>query len=221
MEKQTEITGSNDIQPGIVTGISFQKKRADRRSVFIDGKYSFSISEQTFQAFPLKVNQYLSTKQIAVIKNHEEFEKTKDLALQYISIRMRSEFELRQYLRRKECDAANISRVLLYCHARKFLNDKEYAEMLTRDMININKYGRNKMYATLRKRGISSEIVAEVLQAQVEEKDQLKIAENLALKKIKTIKDESKIREKLYRYLKQRGFSYDIISAVVNRLKNI
>jgi len=205
---------------GTVTKISFQKKKTDRRSVFIDGEYAFSISEQTFQLFPLHVTQQLSNKQIAVIINHEEYEKARELALRYLSIRMRSEFELTSYLRKKECDSQLITRVVHYCHERGYLNDTEYAEMLTRDMVNINRYGTQKIYSVLRKRGIASEIVTQALNGQVDQSEQLVLANKLAMKKLKTIADQSKAKEKIYRYLKQRGFNYSIIVEVVKRLFN-
>ncbi|MDO9549318.1 MAG: RecX family transcriptional regulator [Candidatus Marinimicrobia bacterium] len=205
---------------GTVTKISFQKKKTDRRSVFIDGEYAFSISEQTYQLFPLHVNQQLTDNQISVIKSHEEYEKARELALRYISIRMRSEYELTTYLRKKECNSQVIKRVVQYCHEREYLNDTQYAEMLTRDMVNINRYGSKKMFAVLRKRGILSETITQVLREQVDETEQINIAQELAIKKLKTINDQSKAREKLYRYLKQRGFKYSIIAEVVKRLLN-
>jgi len=203
---------------GSVTKISFQKQKTDRRSVFIDGKYAFSVSEQTFQLFPLHVDQLLTEKQISVIKNHEKFEKAREFALRYLAIRMRSEYELANYLRKKEFDSQVIMRVTHYCQERGYLDDTKYAEMLTRDMVNINRYGTKKMYTVLRKRGISSETIALVLHEQVDQTEQLEMAQELAQKKLKTIKNESKAKEKIFRYLNQRGFNYSIVGEVVNRL---
>ena len=218
----TNLNSSDNISvsAGTVTKISFQKKKTDRRSVFIDGQYAFSISEQTFQLFPLHVSQELSNKQLFVIKNHEEYEKARDLALRYLSTRMRSEFELTSYLRKKECDSRLITRVVHYCNERGYLNDTEYAEMLTRDMVNINRYGTQKIYSVLRKRGIASEIATQALNGQVDQSEQLVLANKLALKKLKTITDQSKAREKIFRYLKQRGFNYSIIMEVIKLLFN-
>lgn len=218
MKKKQDSTGKSTNTAGTITQISFQKKKTDRRSVFIDGKYAFSISEQTYNLFPLKVDQQLSDKQITIIKNHEEFEKAKDLALRYIAVRMRSEFELKTYLRKKEYELPVINRVVQYCFDRGYLDDGQYAAMLTRDMININRYGKRKMYAILRKRGISPDTISRVLLEQVDEREQINIAQELAEKKLKTIKDAAKAKEKLFRYLKQRGFNYSTIAEVINRL---
>jgi len=218
LEQQQNSVQERNSSAGTITKITFQKKRKSRRSVYIDGEYAFSISEQTFRIFPLHRDQYLSQNQIEVIKNHEEFEKTKDLALRYLAVRMRSVFELRRYLQKKECLQSNIARVIRYCSEHGYINDEEYAKMLIREMVKIHHYGRHKMYAALRKRGISAETCRRVLQSQVKNDDQIAIAEQLALKKMKTIREKDKRKEKIYRFLKQRGFSYNVISMVINGL---
>ncbi len=205
-------------KPKTITKIVFQKKRTDRRSVFLDDVYAFSVSEQTFQRFPLAVSQTLSDNQIFVIKTHEEFEAAKVMAVRYLAIRMRSEFELRTYLRKKEFSKRIIERTLLYCKERAYVNDEQYAEMLVRDMININHYGENKMRLMLRKRGISNAIIENVAADQIDQDIQLEIALKLAKKKIVAISDPLKVKERLYRFLKQRGFTYPIISQVFNKL---
>lgn len=213
-----EYSTKNDGSGGRVTKIAFQKKRVDRRSVFIDGDYAFSVSEATFRQFPLQQDQWLTAKQIEIIKNHEDFEKTREAALKYLSLRMRSEYELKSYLKRKEFSPQNIRRVLNYCREHQYLDDRKYAELLVRDMTTINRYGRYKMIAQLHKRGISSTIIKEVLAEHIDSSDQLQNALTLAEKKLASLKNAGSVREKLYRYLKQRGFDYAVITEVINRL---
>jgi regulatory protein len=202
----------------IITKISTQKKRTDRRSIFLEGEYSFSICEETFRLFSIETGQSLSEKQITIIKTHEEFEKAKELALRYLTRRMRSEYELTLYLRKKEITGITIKRSVSYCKERGYINDEEYASMLVRDMINLNRYGINKIRLQLRRRGLSSEIIKNVLENQIHDSDQLKDAFELAKRKMRTIKDQTKAREKIYRFLQQRGFSYSIINQVLKDL---
>lgn len=210
---------TNDDRPGgTVTKIAFQKKRIGRRSVFINGEYTFSVSEATFQQFHLQPGQVLSVRQIEIIKSHEEYERAKELALKYLALRMRSDFELKSYLKRKGFSAVVVQRVLFYCHDLRYLDDRKYAEMLVRDMSHINRYGRYKMVAQLRKRGISPEIIKRVLSEIIDESEQKRIALDLASKKLASLQNDEKSRAKLYRYLKQRGFGYAEISDAVNRL---
>ncbi|MBL7066793.1 MAG: RecX family transcriptional regulator [Candidatus Marinimicrobia bacterium] len=203
----------------IVTKISTQKKRTDRRSIFLDGEYSFSVCEETFRLFPIETGKSLSEKQITIIKTHEEFEKAKELALRYLIRRMRSEYELTLYLRKKEITEKAVKRSISYCKERKYINDEEYASMLVRDMINLNCYGINKIRLQLRRRGLSSEIIKNVLENQIHDSDQLKNAFELAKKKMRTIKDQAKAREKIYRFLQQRGFNYSVINQVLKDLQ--
>lgn len=202
----------------IVTKISTQKKRTDRRSIFLDGEYSFSVCEETFRLFPIETGKSLSEKQITIIKTHEEFEKAKELTLRYLTMRMRSEYELTLYLRKKEIPGITIKRSISYCKERRYINDEEYASILVRDMINLNRYGINKIRLQLRRRGLSSEIIKNVLENQIHDSDQLKNAFELAKKKMRTIKDQAKAREKIYRFLQQRGFSYSVINQALKDL---
>lgn len=203
----------------IVTNISIQKKRTDRRSIFLDGQYSFSVCEGTLRLFPIETGQPLSEKQITIITAHEEFEKAKELALRYLTRRMRSEYELTLYLRKKEVPEIALKRSISYCRERGYINDEEYASMLVRDMINLNRYGINKIRLQLHKRGVSTEIIKNVLANQIHDSDQLKNAFELAKKKMRTIKDKTKAKEKIYRFLQQRGFSYSVINQALKDLQ--
>ena len=201
-----------------VTKIEFQKRKTDRRSVFLDNEYAFSVSEQTFQQFPLIVSQILSEKQIAIIINHEAFEIAKSLALRYLTARMRSAYELRKYLRKKDCGDREILRAIEYCKDRQYIDDEQYAGMLVNDMTHLNRYGINKMRFVLKKRGISSGIIEKVLNDQIDPDVQFENAIALVKRKKATLGDDPKIKEKLYRFLKQRGFNYRIIYRVIDKL---
>ena len=202
----------------IVTDSVFQKKDPARRSIFLDGEYAFSMSPETFRLFPIEINQKLTVKQIEIILSHEEFEKAKTLVLQYLSVRMRSEHEILLYLKKKGLSEISIRRTIAYCKEFGYINDREYAATFTRDMLRLNRYGIQKIRFQLVKRGISKDIIDDILENQITEAEQYQIALGLAQKKADLIRDKNRPKEKLYSYLRQRGFKYSIIQRVLKEV---
>lgn len=208
-----DITGNTHSEGKLhqVTEVSFQKKRQQRRSVFIDGEYRFSMGPATFEVFPLQKGQELSEKQIKVIRRHEEYEYAKKMALDYLNRRMRSQWELKRYLERKNIQQSEIRRVIQFCRAQGFIDDHKFAEVYARELVQINRYGIRKIWAKLKSKRIPNAIIQEVLNKTVSRDDQLGLAKQFALKKRQQLGDIANPREKVYRYLVQRGFTANII----------
>jgi len=83
-----------------VTSIKPQLKRAGFFSVFLDGKYSFSLSENGLLKTGLKLGQSLTSEEFEVIKEEATFDKLYNKVLYYISFRPRSEWEIKVYLKK-------------------------------------------------------------------------------------------------------------------------
>jgi len=195
----------------VVTKIEFQVKRTDRRSIFLDGEYTFSISPETYNLFSISKGQILTDKQILVIQNHEQFEKAKDLALSYIALRMRSNKEVRTYLKRKNIPINVIERVIQYCDEKKYLDDYVFARAFTRDQLNLNKAGVFKIRSSLRSKGIAVEIINSVVEELINKDEQLDLAVKLGEKKLRSLTKDTNKRQKIYRFLLQKGFTIEVV----------
>jgi len=215
---QTEQNIASQFQQNqTVTDCRTNKKRKDRYSIFLDGEFAFSIGESTYHLFPIVKGETLTPKQIEIILRHEEFEKAKEMVLRLLSRRMRSESEVIVYLKRNQFDEATRKRVIAYCTEHGYLNDLEYARVFIRDKLNLNHYGFNKIRFLLAKRGISREIIESL--ADVQDRDEeFKIGLNLAQKRLMQIKDKTRVKEKLYRYLWQRGFDSPTIKRILSKI---
>ena len=55
-------------------------------------------------------------------------EKHKQLALRYLTVRMRSEYEMRQYLRRKQVSDEEANEIIDYLYSYHYLDDRQFAE---------------------------------------------------------------------------------------------
>jgi regulatory protein len=208
---------SESLQKQTITDCRVNKKRKDRYSVFLNGEFAFSIGEITYHLFPIIKGETLTPKQIEIILRHEEFEKAREQVLRLLSRRMRSEYELVVYLKRNKFDSATRRRVIAYCNEHGYLDDLEYARIFIRDKQNLNRYGFNKIRYLLAKRGISREIIESLADSQ-DRDEEFKIGLNLAQKRLTQIKDKIRIKEKLYRYLWQRGFDSSTIKKVLSKI---
>ncbi|MFA4838476.1 MAG: RecX family transcriptional regulator [Candidatus Neomarinimicrobiota bacterium] len=201
-----------------ITAITHQEKRKDRLSVFLDGKFAFGIAADTSATFPLATGQSVSGKQVRIILFHEAFEVAKDQAIRFLTIRMRSQREVELYLRRKQTEAAVTRRVVQYCLEHQYLDDRAFAGAFIRDQLHLNKSGILKIKSALRQKGVSGEIIDELLKSMEPEIDELAIAVKIGEKKLKTLKDENTRRQKLMRFLIQKGYRSETVIKAVSRL---
>src|SRR5262245_45569913 len=110
-----------------ITAIKQQVKRADRYSVFVDGKYAFSLSESGLLAERLASGQELTTIQLNQLKKTAGQDKAYGSALRYVSLRPRSEWEVQEYLRRKQVESADAQKIIAKLHAVRLLDDQAFA----------------------------------------------------------------------------------------------
>lgn len=83
-----------------ISNITKQKKK-ERFNIFLDGRFSFSVSNYSLLKYNLKVDKTLNNDEIDLITAKEEIGKFTDLAIKFLSIRPRSEKEVRKYLVKK------------------------------------------------------------------------------------------------------------------------
>lgn len=114
--------------------------------------------------------------------------------------------------------ADNPDAVINRCIEWKYLNDEEYACDYVKNRLQMRPRGVRLLKLELRKKGIESSIIQKA--AEGIEVDERQLAENLARKKISLLQrfPLKKRREKLFRFLSSRGFSYETIEAISPRL---
>lgn len=102
----------------------------------------------------------------------------------------------------------------------KFLSEERYAEAFVKDKTMIQGWGEAKIRYTLRKKGLEERCIEEALQSLDQETMLAKMSVVLE-NKYKTLKgsDDEKFA-KLYRFAVGRGFSYDKIKLIYDRIRS-
>jgi len=146
--------------------------------------------------------------------------KAKAQALQYLSYRDRSKWELSQYLGKKEHSPSVIKKTLDYLAELNYVNDHRFALQWGQYKINKNKLGKNRLYFELLGKGVNKETIEGILNTLYEENPEMELAAQCARKKWVTLKsfEEKKKKRLLVQYLQRKGFSSDIIYQSVRTL---
>lgn len=137
-------------------------------------------------------------------------EEAKGQAVKYLTARMRSEHEMREYLEKKGYSSEIVAEVLAFLYQYQYLNDYEYCRCWIVDRLQFHPCGRQKMAYELLRRGIDNEIVEQALNAHCSAEEERAQAQKLAHKKFPS----GAPRQKVGNYLYQKGFSADIIESI-------
>lgn len=199
-----------------ITDIKQQVKRADRYSIYIDGKYTFSLSESELLNTGLRINQEFTEEELDQLRSTAVIDKGYDRALNLISRRPRSEWELRDYLKRKEYDLEVTEQIISRLSDRGYVDDEDFARRWVENRRLLKATSRRRLQQELRQKRISDEIVEKVLAA--DGTDELEVLKGLIERK----RQQSKYQEdlKLMQFLARQGFGYDKIKQAIDELKD-
>jgi len=123
-------------------------------------------------------------------------------ALKYLSVRLRSEYEMRQYLQQKGYNEDIIEEVIRQLKTYSYIDDYAYAGAFVRDKVNFNPCGSKKIYMELKKRGVSNLCINQALAENLPAETEVELAKKVLAKYKETD------REKNLRYLLGKGFTY-------------
>ena len=196
----------------IITKITTQIKRTDRYNIFIDEKYACSVDEGVLLKFKLQKGKEIDALVLSQIQYHDEIQKAYSTALGHLSYRMRSEAEVRLFLRKKEIEEPLINEVIHKLYRFNYLNDLDFAKAYVRTHVSGGNKGPITLQLELKEKGIQDKLIQEALlgypfDVQVEH------AKHLAEKSIKKEKNisERALKQKLEQMLSRKGFSRDCI----------
>lgn len=197
-----------------VTDIKQQVKRADRYSIYVDDKYAFSLSESELLATGLRTGQEFSETELTELKDKAILDKAYDRALNLIMRRPRSEWELRDYLKRKYYDDPVIQEILNKLSVRGFINDKDFAKRWVENRRLLKSTSKRRLHQELRQKRVADEVIQEVLDA--DETDEREVLRELVTKKRQQSKYQDNL--KLMQYLSRQGYSYNDIKSVIDEI---
>jgi regulatory protein len=189
-----------------ITAIRQQIRNAERVSVYLDGKYSFSLSLSQLVNEKLVIGAELDDDRIAELKEASQNEKLRMKAMNWVLLRPRSVRELELYLKRKESDRKSDGQWIIDDFvSRGWVDDEQFARWWI-ERSSRQKKSLSFLRAELTGKGVSRDIIGSVL---AEKNDEAALF-NLILKL--RMKSKYKDEAKLARYLVTKGFRYSSVS---------
>jgi len=204
-----------------ITAIKVNKKRPDRRSIFVDGQFAFSVSEGIFFLNDIQEGAEISNKQIKELTTADEFDKAKHAAVNLLSYRQRSIKEITNRLVHKGWDKGLAGRVTEELVEKGYLNDEEFAAVFARDRVKNKCLGPIALKSELIKTGIAQKIIEHTLDVTYSKYPADKLILNLMKKRgIDPNKAlNKKEKQSFVNLLKRKGFTWDQMEPVVRNLK--
>jgi len=187
-----------------ITAIKQQVKNPERVSVFVDGKYEFSLSLDELVKYKLKNNAELGEADVKKYKKISADGKLRMRTLEWLLNRPHSERELRDYLYRKKVEPEQIQSLVDEFTDRKYMDNAKFAEWFAELQARRGKSDR-AIRSELFKKGISRELADEVLGAAAGDESQRLKAMIDKKRRLSRYKNDS---DKLARYLTSQGFSW-------------
>ncbi|UCB46332.1 MAG: regulatory protein RecX [Spirochaetota bacterium] len=200
-----------------ITDIKNQKKRKNRFSIFIDGKYRFSLDYDTLTRSDIHIGDDIDEKKIIKLKLKDEFSKARDYGYSLISYRDRSEWELRRRLLEKGFQREVAIEVVDWFKNEGIVNDRKFANRWLDGVLQAKPMGKLRVLHELRAKRIDDEIIEEVCEKRLGYQTEMELAKKACDKRMGVLKNYPPEvgKRRLFQYMKNRGFAFEIIQELL------
>lgn len=197
-------------------------KDDEKATVFFDNGEKIILHKDVLYQSGLRKGDEISSDRFSFLNNQENFYLIKQKAFRLLQRRIHTSRELYIKLRQKFSDDLLIKNCLTELQQKGFINDKEFALAFISEKQKSKKWSKAKLRSELIKRGVSSEIISEVLNQTFNNEREIESAKELAEKKLSQIikkeNDKRKVYQKIIMYLQSKGYDYEMSSEVVRKI---
>ena len=207
-----------------ITKLGYQKKDPNRVNVYVDEKYVAGIDINDVVKLGIYNGQEISQDELKKIIGESEFGKLFNSALNFLSYRPRSEWEIRHKLKFKTEDGQLIETVIDKLKKIGQVNDVDFAKWYIDQRQTFKPMGRRAVKYELIKKGLINKTINDTLSEQEGQIGDKELAERVAekfvgrLRKIDYNQENiPKTKNKLQRLLASRGFDWEVIDETVEK----
>lgn len=204
------------MQEYTITALEPQKNSKRRYNLYLDGEFKCGVTEDSVAVFRLKVGQTLTESKLKEIMDTTETQIAFDKCLNLLGKSMKTTKQIKDYLQQKGFGDRVSQNVLNKLKEYKYIDDQAYAAAFVSQFKTCK--GVFRIRQELMLKGIKKEIIDEAL-IGLDEEENVENAFNLAKKAVKGKQIDQKQLIKINRHLLSRGFDFETINVVLNRLK--
>lgn len=195
--------------------IKYEKKGNNTYKIYLEDNQTINVYEDVILKNNLLYKKELDQTLLEKISNDNLYEDIYNKCVKYISVRLRSIQEIKEYLRKKEIDKSLIEETLDKLIKNNLLNDELFTKAFINDKLNFTTMGPYRIEQELKKHKIDSNIISKHLYNIDRDIIDNKINKQI-IKLMKTNKKKQNIRNKIYMNLLSLGYSNEMILRNIN-----
>lgn len=140
-------------------------------------------------------------------------------ALRLLKFRPRSEYELRQRLKRRGFSEPAIRETLLILKEKGLVDDPEFARIWVESRIK-KPLGINRLKQELRSKGLDRDLINQAIESVTSGYSEEGVIKDLVYRRWEKLKHISpqKAKRRIFLYLLRRGFSSDLIQEEIDQI---
>lgn len=191
--------------------------KKNKYNIFLSSGEVITLDERVITLNELLFKKELDKKLYDKIIKENKIYDLIDIAIKYISIRLRSIQEIKDYLKKKEGDIELIEKAIDKLIKLGYLDDDKFAKAFIKDKFNFTSMGDYKIKMELQRLGVSYDIIEENISLIDENLLEEKIKKYIE-KDIRTNKKYSGtiLKNKIYNHLVSSGYSKDKVISILN-----
>ena len=201
-----------------VVDIQVQKRRKNRRNIYLDDGSVFGVSEDVFISIPIHIGDTISDQVFNDILESDSKSKIYNSAISLLSYRMRSKSELKDRLIRKNYNEEGIMDVINNLELKGYLDDEKFAYAFAKEKVKNKLIGPAALKFEMSSHKLDLELIDRTINSIYDMFPQKMIINRLITKwKVKdSIGKDPKIKSKIINRLKNKGFYWDDIQSAIN-----
>jgi regulatory protein len=220
-----------------LTTVPLNDSKRKGYELYTDGEYAFFIDEETYIRLSLYDKTEITAEELEEIKTATEVNRGISYGIDYVSRVKRTRKQVFEYLQKMGLSQESAEKILDHLCKEKYIDDEDYAKRYIKTGIKTGDKSVLLLLNELKQRGISEETAEkaskpylsmeadrayaavrkrfdnkkQVLTESLDEDEPFSSFEKL------TPLDKLKMKEKIYRFLAYRGYSYETITDVIEK----
>lgn len=201
--------------------ITAKQGKGTKIHIHIDGEYLLTVDEDFWFSSGYVSGDEIDDGDLVAFKEAAGSRLAFNSAMYSLDIRDHSEKEIRQKLSRKY-DEQSVDSAVEKLLDLGLINDRRYAELLTRELFERKRYGKNRVRSELFRRGIAQNVINDVLEEYEEENepDNVQTIVDIIEKKYYNKLLDEKSRQKTVAALVRLGYSFSDIRQAMSRFSS-
>lgn len=196
--------------------IKYEKKGDNKYQIYLEDNKKITVHEDVILKNKLLFKKEITANLLETILQDNETYDIYNKCIKYISVRLRSIYEIKEYMKRKNIEPDLIEKTTYKLIENNLLNDEMFTKAFIKDKLNFTTMGPYRIELELKKHHIDSSIINKYIHEIDYDFLEEKINKQIN-KLIKSGKNKPNLKNKIYNNLLQLGYPSQLILKNLNK----